>query len=195
LSLDNLPQTDQLILEEIRNGNPKVLEKIYDQYRTPFLAWAIQTYQSEEDTGLEIYQKAFTILYFNTKNGKLTTLTSSLKTYLFAIGKNLFREKFRDKHAQHLDLDSSQAQATLIDHLDTSILDQQDLAHQRELVRSLLSQIGDPCQKMLKLIFIQALPSPEVIKLMGYSDDRVLRKRKSLCLKQLREIWANKKLE
>jgi hypothetical protein len=48
---------------------------------------------------------------------------------------------------------------------------------------------------MLKLIFIQALPSPEVIKLMGYSDDRVLRKRKSLCLKQLREIWANKKLE
>ncbi len=57
-----------------------------------------------DDISAEVYQKAFTILYFNIKDGKITELTSSLKTYLYAIAKNVFKERFRDKHKQVLDL-------------------------------------------------------------------------------------------
>jgi len=163
------------------------MERLYNEYRRPFIVWAGQTYHSEEDDAIEIFQKAFTILYFNVRQGKLTTLTSSLKTYLFSIGKNLFREKFRDKHAGHISIDDPNTFTVLSEQVDNSILDAYQNAHQREVVRSLLEQIGDPCRKLLNLIFIQGVPAKEVVDMMGYSDDRVVRKRKSLCLKQLRE--------
>ena len=88
-----LEKNDNQILESIKRGEPKVLEKLYDDIRQPFLVWASQLYQCESEDAVEIYQKAYTILYMNVRNGKLTSLTSSVKTYLFSIGKNLFREK------------------------------------------------------------------------------------------------------
>jgi RNA polymerase sigma-70 factor (ECF subfamily) len=186
-------QTDNTLLENIAKNDPKILEKLYNDYRRPFIVWAIQAYRCEEEDAIEIFQKAFTVMYLNVKNKKLVTLTSSLKTYIFSIGKNLFRERFRDKHSQYVAIDETNSNTILADHLDNSILDEYQNAHQREVVRALLHQIGDPCRKLLQFIFIDGMPPKEVITAMGYSDDRVVRKRKSLCLKQLREMTVTQK--
>lgn len=179
------------LLNEIKSGNPKTLEYVYNENRKPFLVWASQTYRCSEEDGVEIYQKAFTILYLNIKNNKLTTLTSSLKTYLFSIGKNLFREKFRDKHNRLVNLDDVSNIAKVNERVDSSILDKNyKNNHQKELVRKLLDEIGDPCRKLLKLMFIQGYAADAVVREMGYSDERVVRKRKSLCLKKMREMVA-----
>ena len=181
------------ILEAIANNEPKVLEQLYNEYRKPFIVWSIQSYQCSEEDAIEIYQKAFTVMYMNVRNGKLTVLTSSLKTYLFSIGKNLFREKFRDKHTQYMPLDTQTNHEFLSEHIDTSIFDKYQASHQKEIVRGLLERIGDPCRKLLNLIFIQGIPQKDVVDTMGYSDDRVVRKRKSLCLKQLRQMVSDEK--
>jgi RNA polymerase sigma factor (sigma-70 family) len=186
-------QPDYNLLEAIAKNEPKTLEKLYNDYRRPFIVWSVQSYHCEEEDAIEIFQKAFTVMYLNVRNGKLVTLTSSLKTYLFSIGKNLFREKFRDKHAQYVPIDDQNSHLIMGDQVDNSILEGYQNDHQREVVRGLLDQIGDPCRKLLQLIFIECMPSKEVIAAMGYSDDRVVRKRKSLCLKQMREITATLK--
>ena len=181
------------ILDAIKKGDPKVLEALYDQNRQPFLVWASQLYQCDTEDAIEIYQKAYTILYMNVRNEKLTTLTSSIKTYLFSIGKNLFREKFRDKHNRLVNLDDVSNTNAIQNHVDTNILDDYQNQHQKELVRNLLSEIGNPCKKLLELMFIQGYSAEAVVREMGYSDERVVRKRKSLCLKKLREMVAEKK--
>ncbi len=175
-------------LAAIKSGNPKVLEQLYNEYRRPFMLWVVQNYKCDEDTAIEIYQKAFTVFYFNVKSGKLAELTSSLKTYLFAIGKNLFHERQRDKTLQVIHIDEVINTSAVQDQIDNSILEHYQNAHQREFVRQLLNKIGDPCRKILSLLFIDGLGHKEVVEEMGYSDERVVRKRKSLCLKTLREM-------
>jgi len=188
-----LEKKDNQILDAIRKGDPKTLERLYDENRQPFLVWASQLYQCDGEDAVEIYQKAYTILYMNVRNGKLTNLTSSVKTYLFSIGKNLFREKFRDKHNRLVNLDDVSNSSAFNDQVDANILANYQNTHQKELVKHLLNEIGNPCKKLLELMFIRGYSAEAVVREMEYSDERVVRKRKSLCLKKLREMVAEKK--
>lgn len=187
-----LEKNDNQILESIKLGEPKVLEKLYDDIRQPFLVWASQLYQCETEDAVEIYQKAYTILYMNVRNGKLTSLTSSVKTYLFSIGKNLFREKFRNKHNRLVNIDDVSNTTSFNAEVDAHVLDAYESTHQKELVRKLLAEIGDPCSTLLELMFIKGYSAEAVVREMNYSDERVVRKRKSLCLKKMREMVAER---
>ena len=187
-----LEKNDNQILESIKRGEPKVLEKLYDDIRQPFLVWASQLYQCETEDAVEIYQKAYTILYMNVRNGKLTSLTSSVKTYLFSIGKNLFREKFRNKHKRLVNIDDVSNTTSFNAEVDAHVLDAYESTHQKELVRKLLAEIGDPCSTLLELMFIKGYSAEAVVREMNYSDERVVRKRKSLCLKKMREMVAER---
>jgi len=187
-----LEKNDNQILESIKRSEPKVLEKLYDDIRQPFLVWASQLYQCETEDAVEIYQKAYTILYMNVRNGKLTSLTSSVKTYLFSIGKNLFREKFRNKHNRLVNIDDVSNTTSFNAEVDAHVLDAYESTHQKELVRKLLAEIGDPCSTLLELMFIKGYSAEAVVREMNYSDERVVRKRKSLCLKKMREMVAER---
>ena len=188
-----LEKKENNVLDAIRRGDPKILEKLYDDMRQPFLVWASQLYQCESEDAVEIYQKAYTILYMNVRNGKLTSLTSSVKTYLFSIGKNLFREKFRNKHNRLVNLDDVSNTSAVNVEVDANILNDYEDTHQKELVRRLLNEIGDPCKTLLELMFIKGYSAEAVVREMNYSDERVVRKRKSLCLKKMREMVAENK--
>lgn len=181
------------LLDFIRKGHPKTMEKLYNENRKHFIGWAFQFYHCNEEDAIEIFQKAFTIFYFNVKDDKLVELTSSVKTYLYSIGKNLFREKFRDKHNKYVDIDDAAFSAQINEKVDTNILDEYQNDYQRDLVKKLLNEIGDPCKTLLTLIFIHNYSNDAVVEEMNYSDERVVRKRKSLCLKRMREIVAGKK--
>lgn len=181
------------LLESVKNKDSKVLEQLYDEYRKPFVLWSSQLYQCNDEDAIEIYQKAFTIFYFNVQKGKLTKLTSSAKTYLFSIGKNLFREKFRNKHNRLVNLDDVSNTAIVQETVDNDILDDYQHNHQKRIVKVLLDEIGDPCKTLLHLIFIQNYSADAVVREMNYSDERVVRKRKSLCLKKMREMVADRK--
>lgn len=180
------------VIEAIKRGDNKVLERLYNDNRQPFMVWVYQLYQCTEEDAVEIYQKAYTILYMNVRDGKLTELTSSVKTYLFSIGKNLVREKFRSKHNRTVNLDDVSNTNAVQGQVDSGILDSYQEEHQKNMVQELLNEIGDPCQTLLKLMFIEGYSSEAVVHAMGYSDERVVRKRKSLCLKKLREMVAEK---
>jgi len=180
------------VIEAIKRGDSKVLEKLYNDNRQAFVVWSSQLYQCNTEDAIEVYQKAYTILYMNVRDGKLTKLTSSVKTYLFSVGRNLFREKFRSKHNKTINLDDV-SNTNAIDHVDTNVLENYQDEHKKRVVRKLLDEIGDPCKTLLELMFIKGYSTDSVVVEMDYSDERVVRKRKSLCLKKLREMVAEKK--
>src|SRR5690554_6753794 len=74
------------LIEQIRAGDKKEIEHIYNQHREEFLAYA-DRFSIQTDEAVDIYQDSIIVLYENIMSQKLTSLTSSLKTYLFAIGK------------------------------------------------------------------------------------------------------------
>ena len=84
------------------------LEMIYQNYRDEGMHWMMNKYKCNENDAKEIVQDAVVQLYENVASGKLTNLTSSIKTYLFSICKYKYFEYQRGqrKHVglmEHLD--------------------------------------------------------------------------------------------
>ncbi len=177
-------QTRVQLLEDIKRGNEDLLEKLYAQYRSEFIIWSGRRYNCTDDISAEVYQKAFIVLYYNIKDGKLKELKSSLKTYFYAIAKNVFREQFRDKHQHTIDIN----QGVEAKEVDFNIEEKYQKEHQRKTVTLLLEKIGDPCKTVLYLFFFKKYSVEAIAHTMGYKDERVVSKRKSVCLKQLRKL-------
>jgi RNA polymerase sigma-70 factor (ECF subfamily) len=87
--------SDSSIIDLIKNGGQPALGKVYATYRSEFISWMTRTYPISEDDCKDIYQVTILIFYDNVRSGKLTDMASSIKTYLFGIGKNLARENMR----------------------------------------------------------------------------------------------------
>jgi RNA polymerase sigma factor (sigma-70 family) len=178
------------LLEEIRGGNERALAPIYEANRKPFIRWAMWNLKCDEYDAADIYQKAFSIFYFNVKDGKLLTLSSKVETYLYAIGKRLFLEKYRDKHSQNLNLeDVPEAK-----QLDTSYFDRESHNQRQLVVESLLSQIGEMCANILKLYYYHRYSMEAIAEDVGYKNEMVAKKKKYECLQKLKSMVADKNI-
>lgn len=181
--IDTLTQTE--LLTHIQQGDERLLNQLYAKYRGKFLNWARRRYQCDEEDAAEVYQKAFVIFYFNIKNGKLAELTSNLETYFFGIGKNVFRERFKDKY---------RVNTTEIDErfepkeMDLSIADKYSRIHQKTMVHELLGKLGEVCQKVLLLYYFKRFSMESIAENLGYKNELVAKKKKYQCLQKLRNM-------
>ena len=74
------------IINLLKQGDPKTLEKIYLDNREGFINFS-KKYNVEEYDAVDIYQDSILVLRENAINGKIDSLQSNISTYLFAIGK------------------------------------------------------------------------------------------------------------
>ncbi|MCB0847786.1 MAG: hypothetical protein KDE26_31250, partial [Bacteroidetes bacterium] len=133
MQIESLLKDRNLLLQELKSGNQKLLQKLYETHREAFGRWAMKQYKCSDDLAGEAYQKAFIAFYYNVREGKLTELNSSVKTYLFAIGKNVIRDQFKLKQNQTEELDEKIAGS----QPDFTIMEKYDNSHAKELVRNL----------------------------------------------------------
>src|SRR5688572_28135024 len=99
-----------------------------------------------------MFQVTLISFYENVTNDKLTTLSSSLRTYLFAIGKyKILRDK--KKGVMYANLD---------DIPDIKLLGNEEDGYALELeqqtkVHAALAKLGGDCQKLLEMFYFQEL--------------------------------------
>jgi RNA polymerase sigma factor (sigma-70 family) len=170
------------VLDEIRKGDRKSLQQLYEQYRKAFEQWAMGHYKISEDESAEVYQKAFIAFYYNVKEGKLSQLNSSVKTYLFAIGKNILRQHFKATSRSMEPLDHN------LETPDHSITDRYEQQHKKDIVKRLLAQIGEPCKTVLELYYFHDYSMDSIAETMNYKTEQIAAKRKFICLKQLKTM-------
>ncbi|MEM6261570.1 MAG: sigma-70 family RNA polymerase sigma factor [Bacteroidota bacterium] len=178
---------EQRLFQEIQKGNERTLHELYESYRSPFIGYLIKTYQCSEDRAVQVYQKAFTVFYFNIKDGKVQELTSTLKTYLFGIGKRVMFEFFREDAKSSASLDD----APEVQVLDLSYLSQESADHREKVVKTLLGQLGDKCREILKLYYFQRFSMESIADELGYKNDKVAKKKKYECLQKLRSMMES----
>ena len=73
-------------IEDLRTGNNRIYSLLYKENKEAFYSYARKFTISEEEIE-EVYQDALVVFYENIAEGKLTSFESSIKTYLFSIGK------------------------------------------------------------------------------------------------------------
>jgi len=170
-------------IAKIKNGNKQELEKVYIMYRTVFIKWMVSQYKLSLDEAADIYQQTILVLYENIINEKLISLKSSMKTYLFSIGKNKAYEWNRKQRKYS---------GMPVQDLPANEEDQTQEAYTNQLLnisQKSLKILGNPCKTLLELYYFHRRNMQEIADQMGYKNENSTKNQKYKCLNKLREIF------
>lgn len=177
-------KADPVILEKIRNGDKSQLGAIYKAYQSEFIGWLTNQYNCSHEDARDAYQFAIIALYDNIQNNKLNELNSSLKTYLFAIGK-------------HKILEGHKASVRFVEKEEESIKNIPEVNRWEEelheeslqLVEECLEKLGEPCKTLLELYYFHNMSMDEIAQKMSYRNRQTSKNLKYKCINRLRRIY------
>jgi RNA polymerase sigma factor (sigma-70 family) len=161
----------------------KTLAVLYDQHSDEAMRWVKKEYNLDYDAAREFVQVAFVALYDNISTGKLTTLTASIKTYLFAIIKNKVIQY--NRHNQKFVAGQAHEILAQVIAEDYEEADEADL----QKSRIALHELGEPCKSLLQLYYYQSMGMDEITNLMGYKNADTTKNQKYKCLKRLQKLF------
>ncbi len=179
----NYPDDDKLI-ESLKGGNEKVLKEVYHLLQPDFTTFIVKSFSCDSQHAQDIYPEAFSIVYFNICKGKLSTpMRSTLKTYLFSVGKHLFTRRYRDKYSQTVVNLDTRVWETGQEMVEASLMKKE----QGQKLKSVLNHLGPPCRELLHLFYFRNFGFEAIAEHLNENEGR-LRKRKYDCLKKLHQM-------
>lgn len=176
--------TDDQIIANIRSGGQAELGSIYEEYRAEFLHWISREYNCSTDDSKDIYQLTILIFYDNIKSGKLEHLVSSIKTYLFGIGKNVARDNMR-KVKRNTPINQQQwLKEYLVDEPDEKLDENLFI-----VAKKVLSNLGQPCQRLVELFYYERKSMEEISEVLKYKNADTAKNQKCKCMARLRSLF------
>jgi RNA polymerase sigma-70 factor (ECF subfamily) len=175
--------TEQLVIAELRRGDTRVLESLYSDHKEEFTSWLRKDLHIGREEALEFFQEAVVILYENVTSGKLTVLTSSVKTYLFSIGRNKALAWLKKQGRQ---VPAAQWLEGVEDIADESARLKEE---QLTLMERCLQALGDPCCTILDLFYFQGLTVERIARQLDYASPGSLKSQKFKCMERLRALY------
>jgi RNA polymerase sigma factor (sigma-70 family) len=182
--MDKTSMSDADLLHLVQSGDASGLSFVYEKYRKEYINWIRRFGNCSTDDAREFYQGTILIFYENVINGKLSALQSSLKTYLFGIGKNLVLHEYRkDSRGERVKAEFV-LQSHLADTPQEMLIDDLELA----LVHRCFDRIGDPCHRLLKLFYFHQKTMEEISAELGYKNPETAKNQKYKCMERLRKL-------
>jgi len=173
------------LIKKIKSGDYNELELVYKNYREEFIKWITKSFNCSGDDAKDVYQQTIITLYENIVNDKIQSFNSSIKTYLFAIGKNKFYAETREKYKFQMETDDTIN--TIPEEVNTSDEDLQKL----QGVEKSLEILGNPCRQILELYYYHKKSMNDIASTLGLKNPETAKNMKYKCLKRLRVICQN----
>jgi len=173
-----------VIIEKIRNGDTKQLADIYKAHRFEFITWITNQYSCSSDEAKDLYQMAIITLYDNIKSNRLNKLDSSIKTYLFAIGKNKVLEQKKSSYRF-----VSNADHEVMDIPEIGRWENDDYEASLQMVEKSLHKLGEPCRTLLELYYFHNMTMEEIAQRLRHKNTDTSKNVKYKCLRRLRKIF------
>jgi RNA polymerase sigma-70 factor (ECF subfamily) len=171
---------EKKVLERVAKDDKKALDHLYIKYREPFLAY-FRKYEISEEEIKDLYQDTMIAFYQSGVKGKLNSISSSIKTYVFGIGKNkavdLMRKKKIDMRVKNREPEYESIQ-----------VDDIELTPVQVKLRKHFNQLGESCKQMLTMFYYRGLDINDIVEIGGYKDANTVKSHKSRCLKKLRSL-------
>lgn len=162
-----------------------MINHLYEELRTPFIQWLCQHFNALEHEAIDIFQDVIIIFYKNITSGKIDSLNSSIKTYLFAIGKHIWLKRFRKKQNTSSIEDLPNVR---YEGWDLSLIKDIETEDQRIRLQEALQQLGNDCRKLLVLAFFHNYSSEALQHEFGFKTADVVRTKKYRCMNQLKKL-------
>lgn len=172
---DNFANKDSLI-EELEN------------YRQEFVNIHRKWFPSCQDDQIQdAYTDGVIIFYSNVKSGKLQTLDAPVKSYVFAVAKNLLRNEQR-KSSKYLPLTTDFSSEDETQEREAK----KDLERKEQILHEALRELGPRAQQLLTLLLVQGLKIADIAKVMHFSSVRSASTAKHKFIVKLKRLVAKK---
>ena len=176
---------DDNIIKNIRDGDYKEVVRFYDSYKKDFVRWAIRKFPVTKDDALDIFQDTMIALLKNIRKGKIEKFDYSVKSYLYAIGRNLLLNKVRFEKRFDNEIDESTAEKIA----QQVVVFPDNAEHNTQLIDQLLHKLGEPCYTILKLFYYHNYSLESVAREIGSKRANVARAQKARCIKSLKDMF------
>ncbi|TMM58754.1 RNA polymerase sigma factor [Maribacter algarum] len=182
--------TDEQLIAQLKKRDRNALKSVYLNYKTEFFKF-MSRYNAKNDVLEDIFQDALIVLYENAQSGKLDALKSTVKTYLFGIGKFMLFKHFRDSKRE-----VPTEETYLFDQYEQAVIedvyeDEGPNDYQKQMAAS-FKKLGDKCREILELFYLQGMKLGEITVRQGYDNKDVAKSQKSRCLKSLKQLIGKK---
>lgn len=178
--------SDEAILEGLRLRSDYIINFIYKEY-FPLIKFLVTENGGMSEDAEDIFQDGIIIIYNKISLNQLT-LTSSFKTYMYSVCRNLWLQKLSKRKAI---FDKLTDVEEFID-LPNDILQETSAAEieMHRIIQIHFLSLPEDCQKVLKL-FIKNIPLREIAGIMGFKTENYAKTRKYLCKQELKKRIAD----
>jgi RNA polymerase sigma factor (sigma-70 family) len=174
------PISDSNLLEQLKMEDNASFELLYKFYFTSIANYVGNNYGNNEDAE-DVFQETIIVLLQKVREQNFV-LTSSLKTYLFAIAKNIWLKRLRDnKIITVSDFEKYQFEA------ETFSTETKPEKTKDEKVENWLTKITANCYRILKAIFFYKEPMDSVMKKMGWKNKHTAANQQYKCIQQVKK--------
>ena len=170
-----------IILDKIRKGDESPILELYQLYRDEFINWSKSNYKATQDQSKDAFQEAVLDFHQNIIHGKLTELSSTIKTYLFQIGKHkLLNIQKKERRLTYNDA------LHLINNGElNAFMEEENQAYTQEQISKVIERLPEDCQKVLKLFYFSEYDMDSIAREMEYKNADTAKSKKSICMKNL----------
>lgn len=175
-------KTPNTILEKLKSGDDRPLMEVYRLYRNDFINWAKTTFQANEEQAKDAFQEALVSFYENVTSGNLTSLTCSVKTYIFQLGKhkvlNILKKEQKITYNEVFQLIND------IESME-NYMEEENLEYSKEQISKAIKALPEDCQKVLKLYYFEEYDMESIAREMNYKNADTAKSKKSVCMKKM----------
>jgi len=175
-------ESELLLQSRLRNADKTALEHIYIEHKNAFLNYAVK-FNIAKSTATDLYQDSIIALYQNFVVNKIELEKSSIKTYLFGIGKNkIYQHLNKQKHLSHTPFND-------VSNYELMNVDDETPTEIQKTLSKNLKLISESCQTILRLFYYRNLTIDEIVEQTTYKDSATVRSHKSRCMKRLKTLF------
>jgi len=157
----------------------------YRQFRNEFVAWAGKNFSADAEDAKDVFQETLLVFYEQRQGGQLDAFSGNIKTYLFAIGKNMLLTRLRKSRiaGNHSERYAIHVHGQHTPDAQERMERDEDLSK----VREHLDKLSPADKRVLELYYVERMDMVAIAKAMGYASANVAKKKKCIALKRLME--------
>jgi RNA polymerase sigma factor (sigma-70 family) len=172
-------ESDQKIVERIRNGDEKALVQLYHN-NIAMVRKYVTDNSGHEDDAQDMLQDALIVLWENVTRGEFD-LTSKISTYIYSVVRNKWlREINKRRVGKTSSLDNYEVAEERIDAL-RNIIQKEEY----KVILKCMDAMGNTCRRVLIMFYLEEKGMEEIARTLKFNNTDVAKAKKWQCKKEL----------
>jgi RNA polymerase sigma factor (sigma-70 family) len=175
--------SDESIIQGILRSDDRALEQLYSEH-SEMVRNLILTNSGSEDDAKDVFQDTIIILFEKIRSGKFT-LSSSIKTYIYSVSRNLWLYRLRQ----------TKKNSNLNDSMMTVVTDETNIesfceeTHDKGKMTRFINLLGESCKKILMLFYYERLSTKDIALKLHLAGSDYVKTQKYRCLQKLKSLY------